>query len=67
MKIKDMVIDDDPTNNRVSGKYVDAHHAHTEQLEDPLVPYLERLMEGSQPQPRCYPRYGLLPLLFVER
>ena len=43
------------------------HIMHTEQLEDPLVPYLERLMEGSELQPRCYPQHGHLPLLFVER
>jgi hypothetical protein len=54
-KNKDMVVDEEPTNIRVSGKFVDAH---TEQLEDPLVPYLEKLMEDSQLPPRCYPRHG---------
>lgn len=52
---KDMVADEEPTNIRVFGKYV---YAPTEQLEDSLVPYLEKLMEGSQLPPRCYPRHG---------
>jgi hypothetical protein len=45
MGIEDMVVAEEPTNIRLSGKYVDAH---TEQLEDSLVPYLEKLMEASQ-------------------
>jgi hypothetical protein len=55
MGIEDMVVAEEPTNIRLSGKYVDAH---TEQLEDSLVPYLEKLMEASQLPPRCYPRHG---------
>jgi hypothetical protein len=55
MENKDMMVDEEPTNVRVFGKYV---NAHTEQFEDSLVPYLEKLMEASQLPPRCYPRHG---------
>jgi hypothetical protein len=50
-----MVIDEEPAHIRVFGECVDAH---TEQLEDTLVSYLEKLMKGSQLPPRCYPLHG---------
>jgi hypothetical protein len=50
-----MVIDEEPTDIRVFGNYVDPS---TKQLEGSLVPYLGKLMEGSQLSLRCYPLHG---------
>jgi hypothetical protein len=63
MENKDMVVDEEPTL-RVFGKCVDAH---TEQLEDSLVRYLEKLMEGPSISVALLSSTWALPSLFLER